>query len=512
MMENNKFEILKQAAKRVVNTATVGDRLAIVPFSTTATAITNEGFLYVMTQENKDLLVAEIDKLEAIGGTNFYAAFEQAFDILDVSIKNEAVVNCNTAILFLTDGKMTAPDGVDEAQVISMIEGRLAQASQNLDEPIYLFSYSVSGGDPQVDEFPRRLACTFGNGVWSKIEFEEDILDSLSSYYRFFALGLGAVSEDFTAWVEPYKYIPGDTLGTTVSAPVYDRSKVCVYRYHIIITDYCVYRSKTPHLFLGVAGVDFTLAALDAALGVTDSSSTESFRRVVQRSTVQCPRLEFTTCELESYRRQSIVGDEALCGGNCTEEDFVQIEEEQCATVSDYPNDLWINLDNEGLDYTEKACCRVGQGQPDETCLNDSDDTSEMWIVVVGALGGFICLAVVAGAALVVIRRKKRSDNNLNQGISNDDAKNAVAEKKSRAGGTSTTASPSSSQAIPVQSSNVARSSRGIPSHHHTLRVKDQCQDIDPEFLPGSRFPVVQAQFVSETKGSPMKKASTSES
>ena len=46
---------------------------------------------------------------------------------------------------------------------------------------------------------------------------------------------------DFAAWVQPYQFVTSDTLGTTVSVPVYERSK---------------------------DGKDFSMEALNAALGV----------------------------------------------------------------------------------------------------------------------------------------------------------------------------------------------------------------------------------------------------
>merc|ERR1719197_178008 len=47
----------------------------------------------------------------------------------------------------------------------------------------------------------------------------------MSGYYQLLARGLGdQVNEGFTAWVEPYSFATGGVMGTTVGAPVYDRS------------------------------------------------------------------------------------------------------------------------------------------------------------------------------------------------------------------------------------------------------------------------------------------------
>lgn len=68
----------KDAATRVVQTLTVSDRITIVPFSDSSTAfVDEEGFMFQATETNKASLISQIDKLEATGNTNFYAAFEK---------------------------------------------------------------------------------------------------------------------------------------------------------------------------------------------------------------------------------------------------------------------------------------------------------------------------------------------------------------------------------------------------------------------------------------------------
>ena len=49
---------------------------------------------------------------------------------MEASIPLEKVVDCNTAILFLTDGKMTDPPDVDEAQVLDFVEEGLAEMEE----------------------------------------------------------------------------------------------------------------------------------------------------------------------------------------------------------------------------------------------------------------------------------------------------------------------------------------------------------------------------------------------
>ena len=152
--------------------------------------------------------------------------------------------------------------------------------------------------------------------------------------------------------MEPYVYASSNILGTTVSVPVYDRS-------------------KEPHVFLGVVAVDISLAALDAALGISpddSQGSVESIQRVALVSTARCPVLELDTCELESFRRHGATGDEALCTDICSLEDFVQVDEESCPFVDDYPTNLWANTDMAGLDFEDRTCCVIGDRTTSKEC------------------------------------------------------------------------------------------------------------------------------------------------
>eukprot|EP00977_Amphora_coffeiformis_P015582 scaffold4562_cov178-Amphora_coffeaeformis.AAC.11 len=352
-----RMDLLKQAAKRVVDTLTVSDRIAIVPFATVAgpPIVDQNGNMFIATRENKELLKEAIDKLEAIGKTNIYDAFTQTFDVLEQTAQDEFTVNCNTAILFLTDGELDATNATT-TDVLALVRERTLRARQVLTKPVVLFTFSVSESQ-QVHELPSKLACSTEYGLWSKVTSDEEIVNSLSSYYRLFALRLGEdQNEEFAAWVEPYAFATGDVLGTTVSVPVYDRT-------------------KNPNLFLGVAAVDISITALDSALGITattpgmgSAESIERVSRVAYATAANCPVLDLGLCALESVRRQGLAGDEALCTNNCTLEDFVQVEEELCPFVTDYPSDLWVSTANDGVPFVGRACCIIGENAPSDEC------------------------------------------------------------------------------------------------------------------------------------------------
>jgi uncharacterized protein with von Willebrand factor type A (vWA) domain len=62
--------------------------------------------MFRATKKNIRTLLDEIDGFNAIGETNFYDAFNKAFAVMQQTIEEELHVDCNSAILFLTDGEV----------------------------------------------------------------------------------------------------------------------------------------------------------------------------------------------------------------------------------------------------------------------------------------------------------------------------------------------------------------------------------------------------------------------
>lgn len=389
-MAGFRLELLKQAAKSVVSTLTMSDRISIVPFGSDAShpMTDKNGNMMVATEENKKKLLHEIKKLKAGGETNFYDGFETAFDILDHSAGHgDHAVHCNTAILFLTDGEMKeedhhTPDAEkvkeekSEAGVLELVSERLEKSGQLLSYPVLLFTFSISDKEKSHD-FPSKLACSTEWGIWSHITSDANIIDTLSSYYRIFALGLGnGPNNDFVSWVLPYEYDPGETLGTSVSVPVFDRS-------------------KDPPLFLGVATIDMSMAALDAAVGSGPEQNSEGvLRRLASRSKAQCPSLDLGQCQIESFRQQSAPDGDFRCSSHCTMEELMKFEEEMC--LSDGENgrseDLWANTDYTGLSFGERGACLSLDEQDDDAT---NDPRFLLGLVLVGIVALF-CVTAVA--------------------------------------------------------------------------------------------------------------------
>jgi Mg-chelatase subunit ChlD len=319
----DRMAIAKEAARTVIETLTVADTFAVISFASNASQVGGDTGLIRATAENKNRTIEAIEQLKPQGNTNFGSAFTAAFDALE---KND-ILGCNVAILFMTDGTITELPNATE--VISLVNNRTEQLESKYGKKTTIFTYSL--GKDADHNVTKTIACSTG-GIWTPIsDIDGDLISAMSAYYKLFALGLGAEeNEDFVAWVEPYEYATGGMMGTTVSVPVYDRN-------------------VTPHLFLGVVGIDIYMSAIEQVLGENATSST-MLGKFVSRSTASCPKIELSACELEALRfdasRLFGGGENATCGEVCNSTNYAGIVPETCPFQSDLPTDLWDNSDS----------------------------------------------------------------------------------------------------------------------------------------------------------------------
>ena len=208
----------------------------------------------------------------------------------------------------------------------------------------------------------------------------------MSGYYQLLARGLGdAVNSGFTAWVEPYSFATGGVMGTTVGAPVYDRSV------------------SPPH-FIGVAATDMTVEYLEQQSG---DGYERVLERLVARSRAQCPTLDLSTCVLQALRL-STGGAESVCpaneGGGCmTADGGVDVRNGTYEPIScsrPPPQNVWVNTNLRGKSYEERACCVAGAAEPgkaEPTCYPNYTAA-----IVAGCIGGAValCLLLCACRAL----------------------------------------------------------------------------------------------------------------
>jgi hypothetical protein len=293
----DKFKAAKDAAKTVIETLTVSDRIAVVSFADNATIVTLDGvdgnnMLIEASDENKKLLKEKINLIEADGVTNFTNAFDEAFTVLSNSLDRaeHSGQGCSIAVIFLTDGAIT--DLADEDgtitkrltdEVINLINNRTAELEGTWGKKITIFAYSF-GGEPDNNdaEVIKELACA-ADGIWAHVgdENADDMISVMADYYKLYATGLGAGedNEDFVAWVEPYIFASDGKLGTTVSVPVFNRT-------------------NTPHLPVGVVGVDVYLEDIKRIVNLTDEEVVKWIKNeIIQKDWEdKCPNIEPESC------------------------------------------------------------------------------------------------------------------------------------------------------------------------------------------------------------------------
>jgi hypothetical protein len=403
MGNEQRIEKLKLAASRVISTLGIGDYFAVVSFSDDATQLGTEDLLLSRaTDDNKNAMLRYIDALEPGGGTVYYSGFDKAFDIFEKSNSVEVSTSCRQAILFVTDGVM----GVNESEqaLYDKIDQERKKYTSNDKKPPVIFTYSF--GDSASETVPQNLACRY-DGVWSRISDEENLADSMGGYYKYFSYGLGDQrNDDFVAWVSPYLYANGGSLGTTASAPVYDRS------------------SEHP-ILVGVVGFDFTLAAMERALGEEGRESRDIIiEDIVERSIAKCPIFNLTDCQMESLR---MYGTDptgfpaAICYDYmCPSSGIPSLESVSCTTEDLSSVSLWDNVNVRNYSFEERACCNVGESRvagtvtlsevQEQVCVEEG--SFPVGLVVGGAVGAVLLIAIIAG---IVICKRKRSTASTTQ-------------------------------------------------------------------------------------------------
>ena len=283
----------------------------------------------------------------------------------------------------MTDGRMNgwnenqqAYEQADLDSLDAVIDGLQIEYNPSI------FTYSL--GPTADSDLVQDIACKTG-GVWSAILDAADLAASMSGYYKLFATGLGDNSnEDFAAWVEPYTYLNGVTVGTSVAAPAYDRSVV-------------------PHVFLGVVGVDFTVKEMESVAG---TSYQDVLSTLVGRSNAVCPTIDKSTCILQALREES--GWENSCPDKpqCANADKVNIVPQKCANIEDYPKNLWANTEFEDKDYLDTVCCKEGETEPSDSCSSWLDAAKAVDMMLLGSIAGGIAALLGCIGCVVCVNKK----------------------------------------------------------------------------------------------------------
>ena len=167
-MAGDNIAMAKVAAKMVIDTLTAVDYVTIVKYSSGAQTYSPK--LVEATDANKDLLKTWIDaEIGASGTTNFRAAFEKAWQVVDATTASS---NCNRIMLFLSDGE---PNEWDDSDT----EGVKAKAA-SYSPPMHLLTYGLGEG-AKADDL-KAIACA-GNGIYYSVR-PSTLANTMASYFQ----------------------------------------------------------------------------------------------------------------------------------------------------------------------------------------------------------------------------------------------------------------------------------------------------------------------------------------
>ena len=202
-MDGDKIKRAQEAAKTILKSLTSEDRVAIVVFSDRARLLGDETRLVHATPENQDNLEKAIDNLTVNGTTNFYDAFETTFNAWYNTVSDVDNLNCNLAVLFLTDGQIsynhtTSTLEEENKKVIELITEQTLQIKNEWNIATTIFTFSV--GEQADKNISKTIACNTG-GFWQHVEDDGDLINAMSSYYEMYVLGLGEGDDEDLAVV-----------------------------------------------------------------------------------------------------------------------------------------------------------------------------------------------------------------------------------------------------------------------------------------------------------------------
>jgi hypothetical protein len=267
---------VREAATAVVETLNVNDRFTIIAFTndvdillegdstlTPASSVNiTELILLRATRENQNNAKEAINNLAIGGQTDFYPAFETAFDAIYNTLETGETSGGPIAILFMSNDRISeTADTLEDLefeseQILSLIDNRTQQfESRPVSRKVTIFTYSLgedsdhdftySLGEDSDHDLLKNMSCKTG-GIYASVK-NEDLVAEMSLYYKLFALELDR--KGVATWVEPYTFFSRNVLGTTVSVPVYDRNftpPLCTSTIYVIISNDRAFHYDSP--------------------------------------------------------------------------------------------------------------------------------------------------------------------------------------------------------------------------------------------------------------------------
>jgi len=236
-MSGSRISILKDSAKNLISTLSLGDFVGVVAFSSEVFSLTGNS-MWAATEENKNRLADAIDTLQADGGTLFHIGFQKAFQVMDESKLSDSFTTCTVALIFLTDGQPT--DSVFQTELV------MSENAGNYPS-LTLFTFSLGEGSNQ--DIPKQLACQY-DGIWTPVSNTLALRTQMSFIFDYYTT-LNSGSEGRVFWSEPYLDAFGAGMMVTASVAIYAKP-----------SDYSSPNFQHPYL-IGIANIDVLLEDLE---------------------------------------------------------------------------------------------------------------------------------------------------------------------------------------------------------------------------------------------------------
>ena len=327
-MAGNLNAMAKAAAKLVVDTLTSADYVTIVKYSSRAYSYTST--LVKATDATKTELKAWIDtNIDASGTTNFRAAFEKAWEVVDATTTSSG---CNRIMLFLSDGVPNAWDANDYAAV--------ARKSASYSPPMHLLTYGLGkDADPTV---LKGIACG-SSGIYYSVT-ESTISDTMASYFQVLAPMLSPCKLRWTLYND--YYTGQQLLGACLASFELESANSATSCNGGLSGLGENGDSRVPKL-IGVGCVDMNLVVdLGPELGqpgypeagtLRAHPEWDTFWAKVESDMAVCPRIELTKGQMETLRGEA-GGASAMCGAEEAKEATKEVVLTLTASgsVSDY--------------------------------------------------------------------------------------------------------------------------------------------------------------------------------
>ena len=168
-------DMARRAATMVINTLTEVDYVTIVKYSSRASealAGLHTGGLWRATDATKDALIEWIyDNIDASGTTNFRAAFQKAWEVVDATTASS---NCNRIMLFLSDGE-------DPVWIWTDAQGVGTKAA-SYNPPMHVLTYGLGPIGNAAEVKLKDIACR-GNGIYYSVT-ADTIANTMASYFQ----------------------------------------------------------------------------------------------------------------------------------------------------------------------------------------------------------------------------------------------------------------------------------------------------------------------------------------